>query len=79
MVKKTPNTASKLGLQHILNSPANPTTPDGLKAYREMKKASGMNSHEMFQYIGRKAHMPRQVEADKKKQEERLEKLEMDK
>lgn len=70
-----PMTATRAGLVHLMKSPANPTTKEGLEAYREMKKASGMNTQEMLEYIGRKAHMPRSADNDKKKQEERLEKL----
>lgn len=70
-----PMTASKAGLMQIINSPASPITKEGLEAYREMKKASGMGTSEMLSYIGRKAHMPRSADGDKKKQDERLEKL----
>ena len=75
MPPKKPPTASQLGLLHIMNSPANPATKKGLEAFREMKKASGMNTRDMLEYIGKKAHAPRPVEGDKKKQEARLEKL----
>jgi hypothetical protein len=76
MVKKQhPVTASQAGLLHLMKSPANPTTKEGLEAYRELKKASGMETKEMLEYIGRKAHMPRSSDGEKKKQESRLEKL----
>ena len=78
MVKKNKpkyTTDNKLGLAHIIQSPANPTTKEGLEAFREMKKASGMSTNEMIGYIGKKSHFPRQVDNDKKKQETRLEKL----
>jgi hypothetical protein len=58
-----------------MNSPAKPTTKEGLEAYREMAKASGMNTKDMLSYIGKKAHMPRSSEGEKKKQDARLEKL----
>ena len=58
-----------------MNSPAAPTTKEGLEAFREMSRASGMNTNDMLKYIGKRSHLPRQVESDKKKQEERLEKL----
>ena len=70
-----PMTATKAGLMQIIHSPASPITKEGLEAYREMKKASGMGTMEMLNYIGRKAHMPRSADGEKKKQEERLEKL----
>lgn len=75
MPKKQQPTMTQLGLLHIMNSPVNPTTKEGLEAFREMKKAAGMQTKEMLDYIGRKSHFPRQVEADKKKQDSRLENL----
>lgn len=73
--KSSYSSATKDGMLQVMNSPANPMTKEGLEAFREMKKASGMNTTEMFNYIGRKSRFPRGVDADKKKQEARLEKL----
>lgn len=70
-----PNTHSKQGLAILMNSPAKPTTKEGLEAYREMAKASGMTTNEMLKYIGKRSHFPRQIDTDKAKQDERLENL----
>ena len=76
MVKKSnSNTHAKQGLNIIMNSPACPTTKEGLEAFREMSKASGMNTNEMLKYIGKRSHLPKQVDSDKQKQEHRLENL----
>lgn len=75
--KKQPKqqTNEQAGLHHILSTPANPNTPQGLAAFREMKQASGMSTQEMLHYIGKKSHFPRSVDSDKAKQEERLKNL----
>jgi hypothetical protein len=74
--KKTYTSHEKTGLNHILTTPANPNTPQGLAAFREMRNASGMSTKEMLHYIGKKSHLPRNVDSDKAKQEERLKTLE---
>lgn len=61
----------------LMESPANPLTSEGLTAFREMKKAAGMDTHDMIQYIGKKSNMPSQKRKteDEQKQESRLQKL----
>ena len=68
-------TTTRRGMKILINSPANPMTKEGLEAFRAMKKASGMDTHEMIKYIGHKSSLPRKQNEEKSKQEERLEKL----
>ena len=76
MPKRHADTLTRQGMGIIANSPAFPATAEGLAAFREMQKASGMNTGDMLKYIGKRSHFPRQVDNDKVKQEQRLEKLE---
>lgn len=64
------------GLEHLLKSPAAPTTKEGLQAYREMKKASGLSTGDLLEYVGKKSRMPSQAHNDKQQQEKRLQTLE---
>lgn len=70
------NTAGYRGLQQLINSPASPLTPEGLHAFRLMKKASGLSVRDTIEHIGRRGRQPNPTESDKAKQEARLEKLE---
>ena len=62
------------GYSMLLKSKASPTTPEGLKAFREIQKASGLSTTEIVKHIGRKSKLPK--EDEKKKQDARLEILE---
>jgi len=61
---------AQLGMEMLMKSPASPMTQEGLKAFKEMKKASGLTTDDMLTYIGKKSRMPK--EDDKAKQEQRL-------
>jgi hypothetical protein len=68
-------TAGQRGFQHLVNSPASPLTPEGLQAFRLMKKASGLSVQETIEHIGKRGRQPKATETDKAKQDARLEKL----
>ena len=73
--KNRGQTACRNGLKILMESPANPLTPEGLSAFREMKKAAGMDTHDMIQYIGKKSSVPRKKSEEQEKQDSRLQKL----
>ena len=73
--KKHSETAGERGFQHLMNSPASPLTPEGLHAFRLMKKASGLSVQETVEHIGKRGRQPKATETDKAKQDARLEKL----
>jgi hypothetical protein len=73
--KRHGETAGERGLQHLINSPASPLTPEGLHAFRLMKKASGLSVQETVEHIGKRGRQPKPTETDKAKQDARLEKL----
>ena len=73
--KNRSETAGQRGLQHLVNSPASPLTPEGLHAFRLMKKASGLSVQETVEHIGKRGRQFQPTETDKAKQEARLEKL----
>ena len=73
--KNRSETAGQRGLQHLVNSPASPLTPEGLHAFRLMKKASGLSVQETVEHIGKRGRQQKATETDKAKQDARLEKL----
>ena len=71
-------THAEVGMDILMKSPASPTTQEGLKAFKEMKKASGLSTQAMLEYIGKKSRMPKKND-EKQKQETRLDILNSDK
>jgi hypothetical protein len=72
-------TAGQRGFQHLVNSPASPLTPEGLQAFRLMKKATGLSVQDTIEHIGKRGRQPKATETDKAKQDARLEKLNAEK
>ena len=72
-------TAGQRGFQHLANSPASPLTPEGLQAFRLMKKATGLSVQDTIEHIGKRGRQPKATETDKAKQDARLEKLNAEK
>ena len=61
------------GFEVLLNSPASPMTKEGLFAFRQLKKASGLSTRETLKYLGSKEPKPKSKE--EAKQDERLNNL----
>ena len=61
------------GFELLLNSPASPMTKEGLEAFRQLKKASGLSTRETLKYLGSK--QPKQPSKEEVKQDERLSNL----
>jgi len=44
----------------------------GLEAFREMKKSSGMTTPDILNYMGKKSRLPSQAKQDAAQQEKRI-------
>jgi hypothetical protein len=69
--KKVKKSEIAHGLEHMMNnSPINPFTPDGSRAFSQMTKASNMPMSHMLRYVGQKAKNP-----DQERIENRMDKM----